>query len=134
MEELLMKYSDFQFTQPLLIKARFDVLPTDEEFNQEVSIDLRKNILRFTGKNKAVVSVTISLNKSKTNVPFTAEVEMQSIFTWKKIGTREINKFLEQNATALLISYIRPIIAILTASSPLKTCNIPFINTTNVEN
>ena len=129
-----MKYSDFQFTQPLLIKARFDVLPTDEEFNQEVSIDLRKNILRFTGKNKAVVSVTISLNKSKTNVPFTAEVEMQSIFTWKKIGTREINKFLEQNATALLISYIRPIIAILTASTPLKTCNIPFINTTNVEN
>lgn len=131
-----MKYSDFQFIQPMLTKARFDMLPIDGNPDGEVSINVKKNILRLTGKKKAVISVTVLLNqldndKNRKNIPFTAEVEMQCIFTWNdNLSEEDINKFLSQNATALLVSYIRPIIAVLTASSPLPTYNIPFLNIT----
>ena len=135
---LKMKYSDFKFIQPLLTKAHFDILNNfDGKPDMEVSINLKKNILRFTGQNKAVVSINIRLNqlendKKRKNIPFIAEVEMQSIFTWKEdLNEEEINKFLNQNAVALILSYIRPIIATLTASSPLQTYNLPFIQITN---
>ena len=131
-----MKYSDFQFMQPLLTKATFEMLPVDGVVNQEVSVSLRKNVLNLTGQNRAVVSVTVSLNqrpsdKGRKNVPFIAEVEMQSVFTWnKQLREDEIKRFLNQNVTALLVSYIRPIISVLTASSPLPAYNLPFLNTT----
>ena len=132
-----MMYSDFQFVQPMLTKARFDMLPIEGEPDPEVSIHVKKNILQLAGENRAVLSVTILLNqadsdKERKNIPFTAEVEMQCVFTWHRdLSEESIQKFLSQNATALLVSYIRPIIAILTASSPLPAYNMPFLNTTH---
>lgn len=135
MENFLMKYSDFQFIQPLLTKAHFDMLPIEGEPESEISVSLKKNILRLSGEKKAIVRLSVCLNhdsKERKNIPFVAEVEMQCIFTWNRnIEENEIHKFLNQNAVALLISYIRPIVAILTASSPLPSCNLPFINITD---
>ena len=131
-----MIYSDFKFIQPMLTKAHFDMFPVDGEPDREVSINLKKNVLHISGEKKAVLSVTVCLNQldndnSRKNIPFTAEVEMQSIFSWSQdLSDDEINTFLYQNATALLLSYIRPVIAILTASSPLPTYNMLFLNLT----
>ena len=132
-----MKYSEFQFVQPLLTRASFAMLHVDGEANKKVSVNVKKNILYLAGENRAIVSVTVSLNqrektKERRDVPFEAEVEMQSIFTWSKgLGKEKVDKYLNQNATALLVSYIRPIISVLTASSPLPAYNLPFINTTS---
>ena len=40
----------------------------------------------------------------------------------------KVNSFLNQNAPALLLSYARPIISMITNASRFPAYNIPFIN------
>ena len=54
---------------------------------------------------------------------------MYSKFIWEEeLTEEEIINALEINATSLLISYIRPLVALVTGSSKYPAWNIPFLD------
>lgn len=83
--------------------------------------------------NTALVSVTISVGAKDNSTPFYIEAEEEANFKWEEnIFTEEqIDALLNHNAVALLISYLRPIIANITAASPYPTYNLPYIDLTS---
>ena len=94
-------------------------------------------MLNHSSSNKAIEELNVQLNKEgndeREDACFVAEITMQSIFSWsEEMDQKEVEFLLEKNAPALLLSYARPIIASITASSPLATFNIPFINMNEV--
>ena len=132
-----MSFSKFQFKKPLLIKSIFEVFPDKKEFNEKskIKIDLKlKTIIsKLKDKNEALVSLNVQLNDkddaSKEDVFFYGDFEMQSLFLWDESLKQDIvDKLLNINVPSLLLSYIRPIISMITAASPFQQYDIPFIN------
>jgi len=128
-----MSYSAFQFSRPLLTKSHFEMNSPKDEINNEVSVHLNRNITKIEGENKAIVELGVELNQRngvvKENALFVAQVVMQSVFSWDdSLQEEQVTTFLEYNASALLLSYIRPIVSTITAPSPTGQYDIPFIN------
>ena len=53
---------------------------------------------------------------------------MASDFKWEDLDEKTVDSMLNLNAPALLLSYMRPIVANITNSSKFPTYNLPFIN------
>ena len=51
-----------------------------------------------------------------------------SDFKWEDLDDDTVEKLLNSNAPALLLSYMRPIVANLTNASNLPVYNLPFVN------
>ena len=67
--------------------------------------------------------------------PFYIEAEETADFRWEEgaFEDAQVQRLLEQNGTALLISYLRPIIATITAASPYPSYNLPYLDLTKME-
>ncbi len=83
----------------------------------------------------------MTIGHEGNDVPFMITIAEQARFMWESndefIDENEeecIDRLLRQNAPALLIGYIRPIIASITSSSPFPTYNLPFIDLTEKTN
>lgn len=128
-----MSFTSFQFTNPLLIHSEFHMLRPLKS-NDSAAVHLMRNITKpQEEKYSAIIELTIQINKKENEIDkdacFYAEITMQSKFTWDdSVDDSLLDTLLEKNATSLLISYARPIVAMLTNSSPLPAYNIPFIN------
>lgn len=136
-----MEISKFQFTNPVLKHLRFDV---NNEFvksgKMEMEIKLNVNCNRKaldvqTTNNSAVVEVTIVIGANDNSTPFYIEATEEASFMWNEsiVDQKKIDNLLNQNAVALLISYLRPIITNITAASQYPAYNIPYINLTATE-
>ena len=134
-----MEKSRFQFTNPILKRLEFTL---HDDFSKrgrtEMGINLSANFQRTQNEdqtlaNTALVSVTISVGAKDNSTPFYIEAEEEANFKWEEnIFTEEqIDALLNHNAVALLISYLRPIIANITAASPYPTYNLPYIDLTS---
>lgn len=129
-----MKESFFQFSNPELINIEFC---GNEEFNKELfkgfSIDnhVAISILDEDANNKAQVSLNIIIGKKSEDYPFYLSVTMSAEFICEKTESDNFYKLLETNAPALLLSYARPIVSMITSQSGFPTLNIPFMNFKN---
>lgn len=127
-------FSQFQFLQPLLTKAEFSVHDGVEgEGINRIVTNIVNKVEWIEGTNEAMLQVSVQLNKKDNEVVndtlFDAEVTMVSRFRWGENITKEkANELIKFNGVALLLSYIRPIIASLTSASPFPTYNLPYIN------
>lgn len=81
-------------------------------------------------KNEQNGEVTIVFKTVKNDeIPFYIEAEMYSKFIWdEELSEKEIKNALEINAPSLLVSYIRPLIALVTGNSKYPSWNIPFLD------
>lgn len=125
-----MKQSKFQFINPYLKEAEFktnpDFIPDDTEFVMQNSFHVH---VRRTGKEKrANVELELETNRNTNNAPFQLHVRVASDFKWEDLDEDTIEKLLNSNAPALLLSYMRPIVANLTNVSNLPVYNLPFVN------
>lgn len=126
-----MKESNFQFTDPSLASMEF-------RENRDFSIEKGKEIEIQTeigvsntkiSENEAIVELKVNLGDESENVPFYLGTVFMAKFKWDlKLEESKVNLFLNQNAPALLLSYARPIISMITNASRFPAYNIPFIN------
>lgn len=127
-----MNYSKFQFSNPELDKLEFSV---NKDFDEEKwnGIEMQSNIeIQLLGSNEAVVRLTLNIGDSTDPQPFSVCVRMGANFTWKgTVEEEKVKQLLNINAPAVLLSYIRPIVASITNSSRFPVLNIPFIDFTN---
>lgn len=131
-----MKRSAFQFTNPVLKRLEFSV---NKDFVASQTLDMQIRVVpRITVANSyndlptntAYVSVTVVVGMQDSSTPFYVEAEEEAHFRWDNdtIDECQVQLLLKQNAVALLLSYIRPIIVGVTAASPFPAYNLPFIN------
>ena len=126
-----MTKSNFQFLNPKLLNISFDVNPSykydgnEPQFTNEISTKFSQMV-----DNSATVLLNIKIS-CEENEPFILRASMASKFKWNdSLESAEVERLLHENAPALLISYLRPIVSSLTTFSPLPTYDIPFINFT----
>lgn len=129
-----MKRSKFQFSDPELEKIEFLV---NLDFNEKKydGIAMQSNVeVQILGENKAVVKLTLTIGNSTDSQPFDICVKMGANFTWEEsVEEEKVKQLLNVNAPAVLLSYIRPIVASMTNSSKYPALNIPFIDFTKTE-
>ena len=81
-------------------------------------------------ENSAYVNVQVNIGDDE-NAPFKLCVSMYARFYWdNSYDNLEVDHFLNYNAVALLISYIRPVMANITMNSRFPAFNLPFIDLT----
>lgn len=125
-----MTESKFQFKTPILEQVDFKINPNFTANGTDVKIEntFNINISKNSKQNFAIVHLELLINKNTEDAPFSASITISSKFTWNRMCDDEIDKMLNTNAPAVLLSYARPIIANLTNSSPYPAYNLPLIN------
>lgn len=124
-----MKESNFQFKRPFLIDLHFGF---NTDFNPDADFSLSQefstNVMMADDDKSAVVELDLVIG-AKENTPFDVKITMASEFQWDSSIT-DIDDFLSINSATLLLSYMRPIVATVTSSSPLPGYQIPFMDFT----
>lgn len=127
-----MKASAFQFTNPSIIYIKFiENNGFQQKKNEDIEISAGIEIKQ--GKingNECSVNAIVTVGEESDAVPFLIEIEITARFRWNLDEKERLNidAFLEQNAPSLLISYVRPIIAMITDASHYPAYHLPFIN------
>lgn len=122
-----LKKSKFKFERPILKRFLFNENKNFEEKEElKIEIELEKRIEK-KDKNGEVSIIFKTVNSDK--IPFFIEVEINSKFMWDDgLTEEEIKNALEINAPSLLISYVRPLVALVTGNSKYPSWNIPFLD------
>lgn len=128
-----MKESNFQFSNPSVIYMKFiENSNFDNKQGKEIEIETKIQVKNHKiNAREAIVNVVITVGKENAYTPFLVETEVSANFRWDKwLDEDKVEVFLNQNAPALLISYARPIISMITNSSHYPAYDLPFINLT----
>lgn len=124
--------SVFQFSNPMLLKLDFalnDEFVGDGRTEIKVKLGIETRISREED-NSAVVVLCVTVGGKSQEDPFSIYAEEGARFGWKEGAYEDeaLDRLLKQNAPALLLSYLRPMIANVTASSHYSAYDIPFMN------
>lgn len=121
--------SGFQFQNPILTKARYNINPKNSEGSYDEIRNIQTNVRvdrSRINERRAIVALNLKMGTSTTQ--FELEMEMQSSFRWDdSFEEKDINNLLNQNAPALLLSYMRPLVSQLTGYG-FQSIKLPFID------
>lgn len=128
-----MQSSDFQFKNPRLINLEFEVkkdfvATSDEPIDIRLSFNV--DINKSSEKPEAIVELTVIAGTEDNSNPFYIKATEGAKFKWNEKVDNHVDKLLEQNAPAVLLGYLRPIISMITGVSPFSAYNIPLIDFT----
>jgi preprotein translocase subunit SecB len=122
--------SKFQFENPALLRLNFQVneaFDTNRIGGFEIQTQFKVRIDRSEGDAKAKVTLTLTI--SQEDGPFEIDAAIAALFHWDdSIQADMIDRLLKANAPALLVSFLRPIIANITNVSPYPAFNLPFMD------
>lgn len=129
-----MQVSNFQYKNPHLKEIRYI---ENEQFNpkiQQVEFENNFNVkISLINANSAEVEFTLILQTLENdNGPFSLQICVAAEFEWNEELQDEdtIKSLLNLNAPALLLGFMRPIVANITNLSQFPVYNIPFIDFT----
>lgn len=132
-----MQESVFQLVgKPRIKKFNFE-LSEEYKFDGELNLEMNNNIQIDKGvdENARQALVTLNIGIFETikisEVPFTIKVDIEGHFKWNETleenGTM-LDSMLKQNAPAILYSYVRPIITMITVEANMPPLVIPIMN------
>ncbi|MGB5822458.1 MAG: protein-export chaperone SecB [Proteocatella sp.] len=135
-----MKPSNFNIlNKPLITNINYE---TNYDYfidnpDGEISIAIDNNIEIQNVENENIAKVILSLyifqNLKIEDVPFKLSVCIEGIFSWEDELNGQagnLKSLLNQNAPAILYSYLRPLITIITNESGMPALVIPLMNFT----
>lgn len=131
-----MKESSFQLIgKPKIIKVFYE---TNKNFifDKEVSLKISNNvkIAKSLDQKKresiVILSFGIFSDEDLSDVPFKMNMEIEGCFIWneKLDNDSRLDDLLRQNAPAVLYSYLRPIITLITIEANMPPLVIPLMN------
>ena len=105
----------------------------DKQNKKNVQIKLNIDIsIEKRGNKEATVKLSVKIGEKSDKDPYFIRAVEKSDFRWSdEVEDNMVESLLSQNAPSLLLSYLRPIIVQITASSPYGIYNIPFVNFAN---
>ena len=124
--------SEFQFSNPALTSMEYKInneFSVDNDQEVKIAINMSVRVEKSDIVEEAKVELIFEIGDKSSHSPFYIVAVESADFKWKcGIEDAVVDKLLQQNAPALLLSYLRPIIVQITSASPFDTYNIPFIN------
>jgi len=124
-----MRESNFRFSDPKIIESEFFVNDSFEEENFE-GFEMATITHNRANKDKteAIVSLEVIVGGKTDSYPFYLRVVNQAHFSCDNPET--FDRLIDTNAPALLLSYIRPYVAMITTQAGISPLHIPFMNFT----
>ncbi len=129
--------SSFQLVgKPRISKMLFEA-NKEFIFKGEVQLETNNNIHIIKNsdeqKNNSIVILNVGIftSKSLSDVPFKMDFEIEGHFIWDdKLAedTFRLDSLLKQNAPAILYSYLRPLITLITVEANMPPLIIPLMN------
>ena len=121
------KISEFQFTNPLVTEFSFLVNKNYRAgINTNMPIQYNCDQDRV-GQFGAVKKLNMVIGDEES--PFKINATIEANFSWsEKIPEDIALTLLNQNAVALLISYLRPLIAHITTDAGFAPLNLPYLD------
>lgn len=127
-----MKTSKFQFINPYLEEVYFEANPNFVAGVDDGEIEIQNSfhiqIKRSENENRANVELILETNTENEKTPFILRIKVASDFKWEDLDEKSVESMLNLNAPALLLGYMRPIVANITNSSNFPVYNLPFVN------
>lgn len=124
-----MQTSSLKFSDPRLERLEFYI---NDDFDAENfnGIQIANDVTKLLhdsngGINTATMQLSLFIG-DKESSPFYIIIKMSADFYCD--DTKLFNKLIDTNAPALLLSYSRPIVSLITAQSKYPSFDIPFIN------
>ena len=110
------------------VNNKFDV----EKYNGKVNFGTNTTLQPLKDEPlKMLVRLVVNINDGEKNAPFHINAIISSIFTFSpELEDDVVIDMLRVNGSALLFSYIRPIVSSITSIGPNKSFNIPFMDFT----
>lgn len=125
-----MKESSFKYTSPVLTLLEFKV-NDPQELSKPLQLEnhFRVDVLRDEDMAEATVFLSLSIGKGE-RVPFELVAEASADFSWEdsSFTQDQLETLLTKNAPALLVAFLRPIVASVTNFSPFPVYNLPFFD------
>ncbi len=122
-----MKKSSFQFSNPHIEEISFT---KNKNFEPSKNMDTHISTeVNRSENNSNTADVTLCIDLGSNKQPFCLNLKMTAKFTWDET-IEDVENYLKVNASALLMSYARPIIAFLTAQAGYPALHMPFVNFT----
>ena len=132
-----MQESVFQLVgKPRINKLNFEI-NKEYKFDGEIKLDLSNNIMISKGIDEHAHQALVVLNlgvfetHSMDEVPFQIHVEIEGHFKWDEETEKDqtlLDIMLKQNAPAILYSYVRPIITLMTVEANMPPLVVPLMN------
>lgn len=127
-----MKKSGFQFTDPRIQDLEFHINENfDENKFKGFQVDSEVSNAIIEEDKKAFVRLKLSIGEKGETTPFVCTVVMVAKFEVDEVIAPDFfEDLLSVNAPALLMSYARPIIALITDQGGFPSFHLPFMNFT----
>ena len=132
-----MKESNFQLTGKPKLNGFSLITNKEYKFNEELALEIDNNISIIKGTEEharqaiVVLKIGIFSLKELSKVPFQINVEIEGYFNWDDELEKNavlLDAMLKQNAPAILFSYVRPLITLLTVEADMPPLVIPLMN------
>lgn len=125
-----MQNSKFQFLNPYLTEVHFNINQDFHADDKELEMqnEFQVQIKKSKYENRANVGLILEMNKENNEAPFKLRIQVASDFKWTDLDDETVESMLKLNAPALLLGYMRPIVASITNSSCFPVYNLPFVN------
>lgn len=129
-----MNKSRFQFKNPELEKVSFVVNQEyNEQFFEGISMESKTEV-KVLDEVNAYVVLTLHIGEEGEKQPFDIVIRMSAEFFWEEsLEESTVKVLLKSNAPAALLSYIRPLVSMITMSSKYPALNLPFMDFTKNE-
>ena len=134
MNNAKIKKSQLQFSDPVLKEFHIEI---NEDFlakhSDEEMIDMPKVVYETDHtaieNNEFFVIGKVVVGEVGEDSPFYAYVTMGARFYYNEdISEELLNNFISVNAPAHILSYMRPVLAMLTSMTPFPSYHLPFLN------
>lgn len=130
-----MTISAFQFTDPALINLEFSVntnFEHDESEKVPIPLQFEVHNKRSNSDNIATVKLVATIGTHNDETPYFICATVVADFRWDdgKFSDEAVQNLLDKNAPALLLGYLRPMVASITNFSPFSVHNLPFFDFT----
>jgi preprotein translocase subunit SecB len=131
-----MEQSKFSFRNPWLTKLEYIVnesfLPQNDG-TSDIPCSIRHQLDIVDDESIANIEITLEVGDNSDKYPFYVLISFESDFKWDTDSFSEdtLKELLNKNAPALLLSYARPIVAMITNSSKYPVFNLPFVDFNN---
>lgn len=131
-----MKPSKLQFSTPILKDFHFEVnedfLSNLSEMDEIENPKVEYNIsCTDVEDNSFFMFSTLTIGEQNENAPFYSYITMGAQFHLdSKVSKDELAAYQQIHCPAHLVSYMRPIVAMITSMTPYPTFQLPFLNFT----
>jgi preprotein translocase subunit SecB len=132
-----LKESKFQLTGKPKLNGFSLITNKEYKFSEELALEIDNNISIIKGTEEharqaiVVLKIGIFSLQELSKVPFQINVEIEGYFNWDDELEKNavlLDAMLKQNAPAILFSYVRPLITLLTVEADMPPLVIPLMN------